>query len=75
MAPLFWTSALGAGEWLASYPWLLGQDAGWAPDLVWTLRNGEKSLFFVGKQMLAIQPILPMIPLNIILPPIPKSQN
>jgi hypothetical protein len=50
----FTTSALDGGEWLASHPGRvlppgkgppvpIGQEAGWAPEPVWTQRLEEKS--------------------------------
>jgi hypothetical protein len=55
------TSALDGGEWLASRPGHAlppgkgpsvptGQEAGWAPEPVWTQRLEEKSLAPAGDQ-------------------------
>jgi hypothetical protein len=55
---LFTTSALGVGEWLASRPQHalpqrkapvpIVQEAGWAPEPVWTRSLEEKSLALPG---------------------------
>jgi hypothetical protein len=49
----FWTSALDGGEWSASRPVgrTLGthwQEAGWAPEPLWTQRLQEKYFAYVG---------------------------
>jgi hypothetical protein len=57
----FITSALDGGEWSVSCPGRalppgkgppvpIGQEADWAPELVWSQRLGEKSFAFSGDQ-------------------------
>jgi hypothetical protein len=55
VAPPFLTSALDGGEWSASrlsrfppgkeLPVPIGQEAGWAPEPVWTKRKKKKILY------------------------------
>jgi hypothetical protein len=60
---LFMTSALDGGEWSASRPGRtlppgkappvpIGQEAGWAPELVWAQRLQEKSFRLCGRSNL-----------------------
>jgi hypothetical protein len=67
ITPLFFTSALDGCEWSASRPGRftsgerspvpIGEEAGWAPEPVWTLYNTEKTLAPIGNRILAIQPV------------------
>jgi hypothetical protein len=62
------TSALDGGEWSASRsgralppgkvpPVLIGQEAGWAPEPVWTQRLEEKSSASVGDRTPVVQSV------------------
>jgi hypothetical protein len=63
------TSALDGGEWSASRPGRalsqgkelpvpIGQEAGWAPEPVWTQRLDEKSSASVGDQTPVVQSVV-----------------
>jgi hypothetical protein len=58
-----WISAIEGGEWSASRsgralpPVPIVQEAGWAPEPVWTQRLQEKSFAFVGDRTLVIQSV------------------
>jgi hypothetical protein len=63
------TSALDGGEWSASRPGRalppgrgppvpIGQEAGWAPEPVWTQRLEEKSFAPVGDRTPVVQPVV-----------------
>jgi hypothetical protein len=65
----FLTSALEGGEWSASRPGRallpgkeppvpIVQEAGWAPEPVWTQRLEEKSSSYVGDQTPAVQSVV-----------------
>jgi hypothetical protein len=65
----FLTSALEGGEWSASHhscdlpqgkepPVPIVQEAGWAPELVWTQRLEEKSSASVGDRTPAVQSVV-----------------
>jgi hypothetical protein len=67
ISPLFLTSAIDGGEWLASRlgrftakgeialaP--IGSEAGWARDPVWTLRSRKKTLALAGNRISAVHP-------------------
>jgi hypothetical protein len=53
LAPPFLTLALDGCEWATSLP----QEAGWAPELVWTLWTRDKSLVPTRNQISGIHPI------------------
>jgi hypothetical protein len=66
---LFLTSALDGGEWLASRPGRalppgkgppvpIVQEAGWAPEPVWTQRLEEKSSASVGDRTPVVQSVV-----------------
>jgi hypothetical protein len=66
---LFSTSALDGGEWSASRPGRalppgngpqvpIGQEAGWAPELVWTQRIEETSSASVGDRTPVVQSVV-----------------
>jgi hypothetical protein len=67
VTPPFFTSALDGGEWSAAHPFrfIFGKrgpvpivwEAEWAPELVWTLWNREKSLASTGTRTPAFQPV------------------
>jgi hypothetical protein len=60
----FLTSALDGGEWSASRPGRslppvsIGQEAGWAPEPVWTQRLEEKSSASVGDRTPVVQSVV-----------------
>jgi hypothetical protein len=65
----FLTSALDGGEWSASCPGRalppgkglpvpIGQEAGWAPEPVWTQRLEEKSSASVGDRTPVVQSVV-----------------
>jgi hypothetical protein len=65
----FLTSALDGGEWSASCPGRalhpgkgppvpIGQEAGWAPEPVWTQRLDEKSSASVGDRTPVVQSVV-----------------
>jgi hypothetical protein len=65
----FTTSALGGGEWSASRPGRalppgkgppvpIVQEAGWAPEPVWTQRLEEKSFASAGDRTPVVQPVV-----------------
>jgi hypothetical protein len=65
----FLTSALEEGEWSASRPGRtlpagkeppvpIVQEAGWAPEPVWTQRSEEKSCASVGDRTPAVQSVV-----------------
>jgi hypothetical protein len=65
----FLTSALNGGEWSASRPGRalppgkgppvpIGQEAGWAPEPVWTQGLEEKSSAPVGDRTLVVQSVV-----------------
>jgi hypothetical protein len=65
IAPPFLASALDGGEWLVSCPGrftpderapvLIGEEAGWSPEPVWTLWRREKNHASAGIRTLAVQ--------------------
>jgi hypothetical protein len=68
IAPPLLTSALDGGEWSPSRPGHftseetvppvpIGQEAGWAPEPVWTLWSREKSFDSAGYQTSAVRPV------------------
>jgi hypothetical protein len=67
IARTFLTSALDGIQWSASRSGLFttkenplvptGQEAGWAPEPVWTLWSWEESLAPVGNRIPAVQPV------------------
>jgi hypothetical protein len=65
----FLTSALDGGDWSESRsgcvlapgkgpPVLIGQEAGWAPEPVWTQRLEDKSLASVGDRTPVVQSVV-----------------
>jgi hypothetical protein len=65
----FYTSALDGGEWSASHPdralspgkgppVRIVQEAGWAPEPVWTQRLEEKSFAPAGDRSPVVQPVV-----------------
>jgi hypothetical protein len=60
----FLTSPLDGGEWSASRPGRalppvpIVQEAGWAPEPIWTQRLEEKSSAFVGDRTPVVQSVV-----------------